>query len=69
VTIGKKTSQQVNDRPTIGNNVKISAGAIAVGDIKIADNSVIGAGAIVTKDVPEPGTVVVSQPSRYILHN
>lgn len=69
VTIGKKTSLQVDDRPTIGNNVRISAGSIAVGDIKIADNSVIGAGAVVTKDVPEPGTVVVSQPSRYILHN
>lgn len=69
VTIGKKTSLQVNDRPTIGNNVRISAGAIAIGNIQIADNSIIGAGAVVTKDVPKPGTVVVSQPCRYILHD
>jgi serine O-acetyltransferase len=68
VTIGKKTSLPLNDRPTIGNNVRISAGAVAIGDIKIADNSIVGAGAVVTKNVPNPGTVVVSQPSRYILH-
>jgi serine O-acetyltransferase len=69
VTIGKKTSLLLNDRPTIGDNVRISAGAIAIGDINIANNTIVGAGAVVTKDVQKPGTIVVSQSSRYILRD
>ena len=51
--------------PIIGNNVKVYAGAIIVGGIHIGDNSVIGAGSVVTKDVP-PNTLVVGSPNRYI---
>jgi len=68
VTLGKKTTDMVDDRPIIGNGVAIAAGAIAVGRINIADNVTIGAGAVVVKDVPTPCTSVVSQPSRYICH-
>lgn len=37
---------------TIGNNVWIASGAIILGGVNIGDNSVIGAGSIVTKDIP-----------------
>jgi len=56
VTIGTKNG--ISTPPTIGNNVRIGAGAIVIGDIKIGDNSFVGAGSVVTKDVPENCTVV-----------
>ncbi|KRR27887.1 serine acetyltransferase [Bradyrhizobium lablabi] len=39
--------------PVIGNNVDIGAGAKLLGPIKIGDNSIIGANAVVIEDVPE----------------
>lgn len=39
--------------PIIGNNVDIGAGAKLLGPIKVGDNSVIGANAVVLEDVPE----------------
>ncbi len=39
--------------PVIGNNVDIGAGAKLLGPIKIGDNSIIGANAVVLVDVPE----------------
>ena len=56
VTIGDSTGNE--DIPTIGNNVRICAGAIIVGNVKIGDNVVIGAGATVYKDVPSNSVVV-----------
>ena len=51
VTIGNKFNFD-GPKPRIGNNVKICAGAIIVGDVTIGDNSIVGAGALVTKNVP-----------------
>ncbi|MDR2010191.1 MAG: serine O-acetyltransferase [Bacteroidales bacterium] len=45
-------------KPTIGNNVKIYAGAKLIGGIKVGDNVKIGANAVVVKDVPDNCTVV-----------
>src|SRR5256885_8054039 len=39
--------------PLIGNNVDVGAGAKLLGPIKIGDNSMIGANAVVLSDVPE----------------
>jgi serine O-acetyltransferase len=39
--------------PIIGNNVDIGAGAKLLGPIRIGDNSIIGANAVVIQDVPE----------------
>jgi serine O-acetyltransferase len=39
--------------PIIGNNVDIGAGAKVLGPIRIGDNSIIGANAVVIEDVPE----------------
>ena len=41
-----------------GNNVVIGGGAKVLGDIKVGDNSYIGANAVVIKDVPANSTVV-----------
>lgn len=41
------------NNPVIGNNVKITAGAKVIGKITVDDNSVIGANAVVVKDVPK----------------
>lgn len=51
--------------PTIGKNVKVYAGAIIVGGVTIGDNAIIGAGTVVTKDVPAD-TLVVGAPNRII---
>lgn len=45
-----------SDSPQIGNNVFIGTGAKLIGGIKIADDVVIGANAVVVKDIDEPGT-------------
>ena len=46
------------DAPVIGDDVRITAGAIVVGKIHIGNGATIGAGAVVVKDVPENATVV-----------
>jgi serine O-acetyltransferase len=53
--------------PTIGDRVRIGAGAIVIGPITIGDDAVIGAGAVVVKDVPA-ATVVAGVPARPIEH-
>ena len=62
VVIGGKGQSGV---PTIGNNVQIGANAGIVGGVEIGDNAIVGAGAVVLKDVPAacvacgvPATVV-----------
>jgi len=55
----------VSGIPTIGNNVKIYAGTIVIGGIKIGDGVMIGAGAVVTKDIP-PFSMVVGNPAKII---
>ena len=52
---------QFNIPVRIGNNVWIGAGAIILPGITIGDDSVIGAGSIVTKDIPA-GVVAVGNP-------
>lgn len=49
----------------IGNDVWIGANAVILPNVKIGDGAIIGAGAIVTKDV-EPYTIVVGVPAKPI---
>lgn len=67
VIIGKKTTEPIDDKPWIGDNVKICGGAIVIGRISIGNNVTVGAGAVVTKDVPD-NCVVVGNPARIIKH-
>ncbi|MDR9424093.1 MAG: glycosyltransferase family 25 protein [Marinobacter sp.] len=57
VTIGSNFSR-ANEMATVGKNTCISAGAKLIGGVSIGENSVIGANAVVTKDV-KPGGVIV----------
>ncbi len=55
-----------DDSPVIGDNVDIGQGAQILGGIRIADGVRIGAGAVVVKDVLEPGVTVVGVPGRIL---
>ena len=59
--------QTGSDRvPRLGNRVDVGTGAVVIGDVTIADDCVIGAGAVVTKSFPVPGTVIAGVPAREI---
>lgn len=49
----------------INNNVWIGGGAIVLAGVTIGENAVVGAGAVVTKDLP-PNVVVVGNPGRVV---
>lgn len=49
----------------IGRNVWIAAGATVLGGVNIGENAVVGAGAVVTRDVP-PNTFVAGVPARVV---
>lgn len=53
--------------PVIGNNVEVCCGAKVLGGVTVGDNVLIGAGALVVKDVPS-NTVVAGVPARVIKH-
>lgn len=55
-------------RPTIGDSVHIYTGAIVYGGITIGDRAVIGAGAVVRKDVP-PDCTVAGNPAIIVKRN
>ncbi|CCK25122.1 sugar acetyltransferase [Streptomyces davaonensis JCM 4913] len=50
---------------TIGNNVWLGGGVIVLPGVSIGDDSVIGAGSVVTKDLPA-GVVAVGSPARVV---
>lgn len=52
-------------RPIIGNNVQIHANATIIGGIYVGENAIIGAGAVVVKDVPA-NAVAVGNPAKII---
>lgn len=62
VTLGHTNA---DESVSIGDNVTVYAGVIAIGSILIGDNAEVGAGAVVVKDVPS-NSVVVGNPARVI---
>lgn len=65
VTIGNVGSTDPLGAPKIGNRVHIGAGAKLLGRISIGDDVIVGANAVVTKDVPE-AVVVAGVPAKII---
>jgi serine O-acetyltransferase len=63
VTLGGTSLRREKRHPTLGNNVVVGAGAKVLGAFKIGDNSRIGAGSVVVREVP-PNSVVVGVPGR-----
>lgn len=65
VTLGGTSLERKKRHPTIGNNVIIGTGAKILGPFTVGDNSKIGSGTVVIKEVP-PNSVVVGVPGRVI---
>jgi serine O-acetyltransferase len=57
VTIGNSGLHDPSGAPTIGNRVQFGAGAKVLGRIRVGDDVIIGANAVVTKDVPHHAVV------------
>lgn len=64
-TLGIPRDDDINARPVLEDFVDIGAGAVLLGDIFVGRGAVIGANAVVTKDVP-PMAVMVGVPARCI---
>lgn len=58
VTLGGTGKEKGKRHPTIGNGVVIGAGAHVLGNIRVGENSRVGAGSVVLRDVPDNSTVV-----------
>lgn len=65
VTIGGMRNNVGMLSPIIGDNVTIFAGAKIIGGVRIGNNVVVGANAVVTKDVPD-NAVVAGIPARVL---
>jgi len=63
VTLGGTSLKREKRHPTLGSNVVVGAGAKIIGAFMIGDNSRIGAGSVVVREVP-PNSVVVGVPGR-----
>lgn len=68
VTLGGTGKEKGKRHPTLQNNVLVASGAKVLGNITIGENSKVGAGSVVLKNVPPdstvvgiPGTVVVEK--------
>lgn len=58
VTLGGTGKEKGKRHPTIGDNVMIGAGAKVLGPFKVGNNSRIGSGSVVLKEIPENCTCV-----------
>ena len=58
-----------HDAAIVGDNCFFGIGAKVVGAVRIADDVAVGAGAVVTKDILEPGTTWAGVPARKISDN
>lgn len=64
VTIGATDGS--HEAARIGNNCYFGSGAKVIGAVTIADDVAVGAGAVVTRDITEPGTTWGGVPARKI---
>jgi serine O-acetyltransferase len=68
VTLGGTGKEKGKRHPTIKDNCLIATGAKVLGSITIGENSKIGAGSVVLKDVP-PNSTVVGIPGKVVVRN
>lgn len=52
--------------PTIGNNCVLGYGCIIIGSVELADNTIVGAGAVVTKSCLKTGCKLAGVPAKII---
>ena len=68
VTLGGTGKEKGKRHPTLEDNVLVATGAKVLGSITIGENSKVGAGSVVLKDVPANSTVV-GIPGRVVVAN
>lgn len=68
VTLGGTGHEKGKRHPTIKDNALISTGAQVLGSITIGENSKVGGGSVVLKDVPDHSTVV-GVPGRVVIRD
>lgn len=64
VTIGR-ADKSINSYPKIGDNSTLYAGSVVIGGVSVGENCIIGANAVVTKDVPD-NSIAVGIPAKII---
>jgi serine O-acetyltransferase len=57
-TLGIKSVDRLQDAPKLGDRVNVGCGAVILGDVHVGNDCVVGANAVITKDVPPAVTVV-----------
>lgn len=60
VTLGSPSPERVEEMPVVGDRVFLGAGAVLIGAITVGADCFVGAGALVTRDVPA-GSRVLSE--------
>lgn len=68
VTLGGTGKEKGKRHPTLMDNVLVASGAKVLGSITIEENSKVGAGAVVLKNVP-PNATVVGVPGRVVIRD
>ncbi|HZG73252.1 MAG TPA: serine O-acetyltransferase [Chondromyces sp.] len=68
VTLGGTGKEKGKRHPTVKDNALIATGAKVLGSITVGENSKIGAGSVVLKEVP-PNSTVVGIPGRIVMQN
>jgi serine O-acetyltransferase len=68
VTLGGTGKEKGKRHPTIKDNALIATGAKVLGSITIGENSKIGAGSVVLKEVP-PNSTVVGIPGKVVIRD
>lgn len=68
VTLGGTGKEKGKRHPTLHDNVLVATGAKVLGSITIGENSKVGAGSVVLKDVPSDSTVV-GIPGKVVISN
>lgn len=68
VTLGGTGKEKGKRHPTLQDNVLVASGAKVLGSITIGENSKVGAGSVVLKDVP-PNATVVGIPGKIVIQD
>ena len=59
VTLGSNGKEPIEESaPILGDRVLVGTGSVLIGPVRIGDGAKIGAGAVVTKDVPRGATAI-----------
>jgi serine O-acetyltransferase len=58
VTLGSVSEERVGEMPAIGDRVFLGAAAMVLGPVTVGDDALLGAGVLVTRDVPAGARVL-----------